>query len=323
MTRFDKERLSSADFGNKHKYSSHGSKKESGSIIAAGSDRFEPRDSMTAILGFNYLDGVLMMADTEETTSFATKSDSDKLYRFTFPIGTVITGGAGDAHLIECANQELQTFFAGGGCQNPDTISSPQDILDGLNQFAQKFFQETTAQYAGFSLESVPGFDMLIAINYNRRSLLFRWTHNRVRWIPQGRHVSIGSGSTQLHPMLRDFEVSATKESTLFTGLRMMHYAKRTVQGVGGRTEAIALQHDGKTHYFGTDNTEKVEALVVNFEKFINQFLYLMVSNISPGVANLEENVKKGLSDIPGLLQMYRDQYREILAEQLVPPTSD
>jgi 20S proteasome alpha/beta subunit len=34
---------------------------------------------MTAILGFNYLDGVLMMADTEETTSFAIKSETDKL----------------------------------------------------------------------------------------------------------------------------------------------------------------------------------------------------------------------------------------------------
>jgi len=278
---------------------------------------------MTAILGFNYLGGVLMMADTEETTSFSTKSDTDKLYRFVFPIGTVITGGAGDAHLIECANQELHTFFAGGGCQNPDTISTPQDILDGLNQFAQKFFQETTAQYVGFSLESVPSFEMLIAVNYNKRSLLFRWTHNRVLWIPSERHVSIGSGSMQLHPMLRDFEVSATKESTLFTGLRMMHHAKRTVQGVGGRTEAIALQNDGKTHYFGTENTEKVEALVVNFEKFINQFLYLMVSNISPGAAPLEENIEKGLSDIPGVLRMYRDQYREILAGQIVPSDAD
>jgi hypothetical protein len=278
---------------------------------------------MTAILGFNYLDGVLMMADTEETTSFATKSDTDKLYRFIFPIGTVITGGAGDAHLIECANQELHTFFAQGGCQNPDTVSTPQDILDGLNQFAQKFFQETTAQYAGFNLDSVPGFDMLIAVNYNKRSLLFRWTHNRVRWILPERHASIGSGATQIHPMLRDFEVAATKESTLFTGLRMMYHAKRTVQGVGGRTEAVALQHDGKTHYFGTDNTEKVESLVVNFEQFINKFLYLMISNISPGVAELEENFERGLTDIPAILRTYREQYREILAEQLTPPETE
>jgi hypothetical protein len=28
---------------------------------------------MTVFLAFNYLDGVLMMADTEETTSFETK----------------------------------------------------------------------------------------------------------------------------------------------------------------------------------------------------------------------------------------------------------
>lgn len=34
---------------------------------------------MTAIVGFPYLDGVLMMADTEETISTSTKSVCDKL----------------------------------------------------------------------------------------------------------------------------------------------------------------------------------------------------------------------------------------------------
>jgi 20S proteasome alpha/beta subunit len=62
---------------------------------------------MTAIVGFTCLEGVMMMADTEETTSADTKSDCDKLYHFPSPDGIVVTGGAGDAHLIECANQEM------------------------------------------------------------------------------------------------------------------------------------------------------------------------------------------------------------------------
>jgi hypothetical protein len=33
-----------------------------------------------------------MMDATEGTASFATNSDIDKVYRFIFPIGTVITG---------------------------------------------------------------------------------------------------------------------------------------------------------------------------------------------------------------------------------------
>jgi 20S proteasome alpha/beta subunit len=105
------------------------------------------RKRMTAILGMNYLDGVLMMADTEETTSMATKSEADKLYRFIFPVGTVLLGGAGDAHLIECANQDLHQYFAKGGMQKPDTKATPEEIHSGLNAFAQKFFKETTGQY--------------------------------------------------------------------------------------------------------------------------------------------------------------------------------
>jgi 20S proteasome alpha/beta subunit len=62
---------------------------------------------MTAILGLSYLDGVLMMGDTEESLGGDSKSECDKLYRFIFPSGTVITCGAGDSHLIDCANQEL------------------------------------------------------------------------------------------------------------------------------------------------------------------------------------------------------------------------
>jgi 20S proteasome alpha/beta subunit len=63
---------------------------------------------MTAIVGINYLDGVVMMADTEESIGSDSKSDCEKLRRFIFPVGkppmktagTVLTGGAGDSHLM-------------------------------------------------------------------------------------------------------------------------------------------------------------------------------------------------------------------------------
>jgi hypothetical protein len=68
---------------------------------------------MTAIIGFTCFDSVLMMADTEESTTQG-KSSCDKLYHFPSPSGYVLTGGARDAHLIDCANQELQKFFGEG-----------------------------------------------------------------------------------------------------------------------------------------------------------------------------------------------------------------
>jgi hypothetical protein len=216
---------------------------------------------MTAIIGFSCFDSVLMMSDTEETTSQYTKSDCDKLYRFNSPSGTVLTGGAGDGHLIDCANQELEKFFATGMPGTPDVEVTPQLILDGLNIFAQKFFSETTAGYAGSGVQP-PDFELLIAVNVlKKQTLLFKLRETRVLWLAPPRHECIGIGAEVVHPMLRDFQFVVTKETALFCGIRMMNRAKRTLQGVGGKTEAMALLHNGATVTFGTANTALIEEL--------------------------------------------------------------
>jgi hypothetical protein len=127
----------------------------------------------------------------------------------------------------------------------------------------------------------------------------------------------------QLHPMLRDFQFSATKETTLFMGFRMMFHAKKTVQAVGGKTEALALQNDGATHYFGLDTTQRVERLVINFEQFLNKFVYTLVSNISTDVPELEGNVSANLDGIPELLRQYRERYRMIMTQPNPGPPED
>ena len=276
---------------------------------------------MTAILGLNYLDGVLMMADTEELLGGDAKSECDKLYRFTFPIGTVITGGAGDSHFIDCANQELHQFFATGAAQTPDAKATAESILAGLNTFAAKFFDETTRAYSGFALETVPRIEMLIAVNCNQQTMLFRWTHNDVLWIPPSDHTSIGSGVVQLHPMLRDVQFSASKECLLFHGMRMMFHAKRAVVGVGGKTEAVALQNDGRTHNFGSIALQKIEELVMNYEQFKTKILDANVSTIAvtdPRIEpELERNIEASFANLPNILKGYRQAYKDILKPQL------
>ena len=269
---------------------------------------------MTAILGFTCNDSVLMMADTEETTSHYTKSTCDKLYRFNSPIGTVITGGAGDAHLIDCANQELQQYFAAGLPGNPNVPATGELLLEGLNSFAQKFFSETTGVYAAAGLDPLPEIELLIAVNHHKKqTLLFKLFRNKVLWIAPPRHECIGSGVVQLHPMLRDFQFVPTKETALFCGIRMMYHAKRIVQGVGGNTEGVALMNDGSTHYFGTINTARIEDLAANFEEFLGKFVYTSVSNVSNEFAEIDANCEKAFNDVPGVLKQYRDKYKELL----------
>ncbi len=269
---------------------------------------------MTAILGLSYLDGVLMMADTEESLGGDAKSECDKLYRFSFPSGTVVTGGAGDSHLIECANQDLHQFFA------RTVKTTPGEMLEALNGFALNFFEETVSPLRGFQYE--PGLEMLIAVNCNKQStLLFKWAQNRVIWIAPPQHTSIGSGVVQIHPMLRDVQFVASKECMLFHGLRMMYHAKRAVVGVGGKTEAFALQNDGATHSFGTIATQKIEELIINYEQFKTTVLDGNVSTIAVTDKRIEPemevNVEKSFGDLPRLLKIYRQAYKDILKPQL------
>jgi len=268
---------------------------------------------MTAILGFTCTDSVLMMADTEETTSQYTKSDCDKLYHFSSPSGTVLTGGAGDGHMIDCANQALQKHFSGGLPGTPDVPLNGQIVLNGLNAFAQKFFSETAVGYAESGIE-YPDFELLIAVNIHReQTLLFKLFRNTALWLAPPRHECIGSGVVQLHPMLRDFRFITTTETALFCGIKMMYQAKRILQGVGGKTEAIALRNDGATHYFGTDNTARIEELVVNFEEFLGKFVYTSVSNVSKEFPEIDVNCEKGFAEVAALLKQYRDKYRELI----------
>jgi hypothetical protein len=269
---------------------------------------------MTAIIGFTCHDCVLMMADTEESTTEATKSSCDKLYHFVSPSGYILTGGAGDAHLIDCANQELATFFGKGMPGTPDEPFTPQVILDGLNIFAQKFFSETTEEYMAAGFDPVPGFEMLIAVNiFKRGTFLFKLYLNKVLWIEPPNHECIGIGMWTVDPMLRNFQFVPQKETALFCGIRMMYHAKNTMQGVGGKTEAVALSDDGSLNYYGTANTALIESLVANFEEYVDKFVYTSVSNVSKEFPEIDENCEKHFQDVPDILKKYRDKYKKLL----------
>jgi hypothetical protein len=271
---------------------------------------------MTAILGLNCLDSILMLADTEESLGRDAKSECDKLFRFPFPVksptantGTILTGGAGDTHLIEYVNQKLTRLFSKG-------ITPKTDLFTTLDSFARECFEDSMRGYQGSQLEP-PTMEMLIAISIRPQTWLFHWSGNSVILIPAYVHTAIGGGITQLHPMLRDIQFSGTTESMLFLGVRMMRHAKRTVNGVGGKTEAVALFNDGATHFFGTTATQKIEELGENLDYFINMEIYTSVFNVAGDVKDLDKNVKENLGRFPAIMGTYREAYRKILTPSI------
>jgi hypothetical protein len=257
---------------------------------------------MTAILGFNCTDGILMLADSEESTSNGTKSESDKLYRFIFPQGTIVMGGSGDSHLIECAYQELQEELKGG-------FSDGEDIKQRLNAFTSRFFDETIGAYRGFASDLVPQLSMLIAISSRQHTWLFKWNHNRVVLIPETRHTSTGGGDIQMHPLLRGVQFATPCASMLLHGIRIMLQTKKIVIGVGGKIDALALYRGGSTRFFGTDMTRSVEDLLEQIERYNNEVLFTVISD----VFSKEENDDQILPKLGIDIGLFREKYRSIV----------
>jgi len=196
---------------------------------------------VTAILGFNCTDGLLFLADTEETIG-ATKSECEKLQRLTLPCGVVVLGGAGDSDWIDYATfrapqRLLQKPFSGWA-----------NIHEEVNEFAKRITKEMVGAYKGFDPLSVPTIEMLIGVQPFKNGVqMYRWRSNIATPIT-GPSVSVGCGITQMNPMLSDlqdakynpYSVSGSCEAMLFHGVRIMRQTKRTVQSCGKRTEALA-----------------------------------------------------------------------------------
>src|ERR1019366_7678406 len=156
---------------------------------------------MTAIVGLNCTDGVLLLADTEETISQESKSECDKLSILQFPHGRMLMGGAGTAHFIEYAEQTIQREFL------KDARSWPEILVD-LNALYKKINKETLGFYKGFAREYIPdGIELLTAINANGQTVLFRWQDDSVVAVDPRAHDSIGCGIYHTHTLLRDLHL--------------------------------------------------------------------------------------------------------------------
>jgi hypothetical protein len=89
------------------------------------------------------------------------------------------------------------------------------------------------------------------------------------------------------------------------------------MQGVGGKTEAIALMNDGSPIYFGTANTALIEDFAANFEQFLDTFVYTSISNVSEEFPEIDDNCEKGFDEVPKALKQYRDKYKELLKKPI------
>ena len=255
---------------------------------------------MTAIVGLNCTDGVLLLADTEETISQESKSECDKLSVLQFPHGRMLMGGAGTSHFIEYAEQTIERDFL-------KSVRTWPEILVDANALYKKINKETLGFYKGFARDYIPdGIELLTAINASGQTVLFRWQDASVVAVDPRAHDSIGCGIYHTHALLRDLNLRLGADGMLFYGVRLMRQAKRGVVGVGGKTEAIVLHHDGTVGVFSTGVTSQIEDLISEIDAFTHRSFLSLIAD----VYSKDEEFENLLSQVTGRIREYRQRFR-------------
>jgi hypothetical protein len=256
---------------------------------------------MTAILGFNCIDGVLLLTDTEESVGADSKSECHKLTRLNLPHGRMLIGGSGDSHFVEYATFRMSQRLL-------QRSRSWLEVEEDLNEFAKSITKETLGAYKGFQdAELTYGISMLMAVNMDGRTAMFKWDHNVVVPILPYSHTSIGGGITTTHPLLHDIQFSMSARAMLFHGARIMFEAKRTVSGVGGKTEAMVLHHNGVGGLFSTGTMAVIENFTAEVKDFSHEVLTTLIT-----AADADKEFEKGLELLAARIRLLRERYRSI-----------
>lgn len=217
--------------------------------------RLGKRKRVTIIAAFQCSDGLLMCADSEQTISVESKSQTRKIFASRYDFGSVAIGGAGDASLIEYVQQRLHrdlTF-------NPPTLAT---FESSLVTYADDVFDKQIRPYATFPSNYIPEFELLIGLQMNGEYRLYRWERNFVYHVPSG-HTSIGIGTLQSESLMGNQQLLwLPANQMLFSALRMMLRVKQLVQGCGGKTEVLCLSNDGSLISLPTRYIDAIEHLV-------------------------------------------------------------
>ena len=262
--------------------------------------RLERRRRVTIVAAFSCIDGIMICADTEETTSSESKSESDKLEVFQSANGYVLCGGSGDSSLFELAVHRLQQDMSVHAYRS-------NEIEAVLNRHASQIFDKHIKCYRGFPSEWIPELFILIAVQVEGQARLYKWEKNFVLSITDGHHDAIGTGFIQALPLLREhrFAMNLYSRQMFFFAVRIIQRVKRQVQGCGGNTDVFVLHHNGERTRYTSSLVDTIEQFADRVDAFSLQTLMTLIT--SPAAA--EQEVDRALDECSTEFKKFRREY--------------
>jgi 20S proteasome alpha/beta subunit len=220
---------------------------------------------MTIAAGFVCADGIVLCADTQETTGY-TKNNTEKIRHWKDDGLCIAITGAGDAELIETVGERIQHALVWE--YSPKEIRWTDQVRDIIQQEISSAFERYIAPYAAFPRDDWPGCDLLIVVTVknevNNYECLFKASGTTVRQIEFGGDC-VGSGLILAKSLMERFCSSFMDLDELVLAMcYVMFQTKKWVEGCGGNTDLIVSSFS--RDLFGGISSRDIESLEEQFE---------------------------------------------------------
>lgn len=236
---------------------------------------------MTAIIGFNCTDGVVMAADTEE--SFGETGDKAYAHKL-FPVerknANLCVAGAGSGHLIDYAKEKIVATLEGAK-DNAEFEIKLAELLNNL--YAGEFSRYPVSSPSHLAVQ------LLVGVQFRKESdsskwggpTLFECESNLVTQVPLARGRILGAGELLKETAIQFAGWGLTAPLAEWASLYIIHEAKRRYGGIGGKTHTCTIWADGKKMIYpmGKDVRDKESILEV-----LPRITQLLMLSLDPSV---------------------------------------
>jgi hypothetical protein len=255
-------------------------------------------ETVTAIAGFNCIDGVVLAADSEETFDGGNKVFMHKLFPFTRPTWRACVVGSGTGYLIDYAKDKIIAAIH-AGLKNEDEVQAALGrLLDGL--YSKEFKRYPVDSALQRSIQLLVGVQFANDSNASawQQPALFECQSNLVTKVSLGgaRVLGIGEAVKELGAQFATWRL--TSDLAEWASIYVIHEAKKRFGGVGGKTHTFRIRQDGTfVDRFG-GNIYQAEHIFDGLAK-INQLLAFSLSPSIPDSKSkdLVDTAKTWLAD--------------------------
>ncbi|HUJ31275.1 MAG TPA: hypothetical protein VLY23_08350 [Candidatus Acidoferrum sp.] len=218
---------------------------------------------MTIIVGMLSRDGIVMGADSEESTT-----DLKKSVQKLFPLRTsdgsyLIAGGAGPGYLVDAITQELWKDFLPASFEN--ILQIQQEIADRVH----RFYKEHVLAWPTIQEREANDFSLLLGVSVRSEKsdnyAHYLWIVEKGVLRPAGPSAAIGMGAMYANILMDNLHGFYSAASTSLIAIDTIRRVKRDTPWCGKDTSIWCVKN-GRWVSILDDRIERAEKLLQKFE---------------------------------------------------------